>query len=97
MHRIVFMLALILAGELIFGLPFHTTRYFRPTFLQVFGLSNTQLGDIFAVCGITAMLAWLNITHENCPIRSGKLSLDYKNFRAEGKATIRSAAGWFSS
>jgi nitrate/nitrite transporter NarK len=58
MRRIIFMLALVLAGELIFGLPFHTTRFFRPTFLQVFGFSNTQLGDVFAVYGITAMLAY---------------------------------------
>ena len=58
MHRIVFMLTLVLAGELIFGLPFHTTRFFRPTFLEVFSFSNTQLGDMFAVYGITAMLAY---------------------------------------
>ena len=58
MHRIVFMLTLVLAGELIFGLPFHTARFFRPTFLEVFGFSNTQLGDVFAVYGITAMLAY---------------------------------------
>lgn len=58
MHRIIFMLTLVVAGELIFGLPFHTARFFRPTFLDVFGFSNTQLGDIFAVYGITAMLAY---------------------------------------
>ncbi len=52
------MLSLVLAGELIFSLPYHTTRFFRPTFLQVFELSNTQLGDMFAVYGITAMLAY---------------------------------------
>lgn len=43
---------------MIFGLPFHTARFFRPTFLEAFGFSNTQLGDIFAVYGITAMLAY---------------------------------------
>ncbi len=58
MPRIVFILTLILAGELIFGLPYHTARFFRPTFLEAFGLSNTQLGDIFAVYGITAMLSY---------------------------------------
>ena len=52
------MLTLILAGELIFGLPFHTARFFRPTYLEVFGFSNTQLGDVFAIYGITAMLAY---------------------------------------
>jgi len=43
---------------MVFGLPFHTARYFRPTMLDVFGLSNTQLGDIFAVYGFTAILAY---------------------------------------
>lgn len=52
------MLTLVLAGELIFGLPFHTARFFRPTFLEVFAYSNTQLGDVFAVYGVTAMLAY---------------------------------------
>lgn len=46
------------AGELIFSLPFQVPRFFRPTLLQVFGLSNAALGDIFAVYGITAMLAY---------------------------------------
>jgi len=58
MPRIAIMLTLILAGELIFGLPFHTARFFRPTFLEAFEFSNTQLGDIFAVYGVTAMLAY---------------------------------------
>ncbi len=49
---------LILSGEMIFSLPFHTARFFRPTLLEAFGFSNTQLGDIFAVYGITAMLAY---------------------------------------
>lgn len=49
---------LILAGEMIFSLPFHTARFFRPTLLDVFGFSNTQLGDIFAAYGATAMLAY---------------------------------------
>ncbi|MGI9224047.1 MAG: MFS transporter [Woeseiaceae bacterium] len=52
------MLALIVAGEIVFGLPFHTARFFRPTLLEVFGFTNTQLGDLFAVYGITAMLAY---------------------------------------
>lgn len=58
MSRFVFMLTLVLAGEMIFGLPFHTARFFRPTYLEAFGFSNTQLGDIFAVYGITAMLCY---------------------------------------
>ncbi len=51
-------LILILAGEIIFGLPFHTFRFFRASFLETFALTNTQLGDAFAVYGIMAMLAY---------------------------------------
>ena len=58
MRRLIYILALILSGEMIFSLPFHTARFFRPTLLEAFGFSNTQLGDIFAVYGITAMLAY---------------------------------------
>lgn len=58
MHRLIYILVLILSGEMIFSLPFHTARFFRPTLLEAFGFSNTQLGDIFAVYGITAMLAY---------------------------------------
>ncbi len=58
MQRFIFMLTLVLAGELVFSLPFHVARFFRPTFLDVFGFSNTQLGDIFAAYGITAMIAY---------------------------------------
>lgn len=58
LSRIVLIVTLILAGEMVFGLPFHTTRFFRPTFLEVFNLTNTQLGDMFAIYGVTAMLAY---------------------------------------
>jgi nitrate/nitrite transporter NarK len=49
---------LIFVGEAMFALPFHIPRYFRATILEVFGLSNAQLGDLFAVYGITATLAY---------------------------------------
>lgn len=58
MKRVIQMVVLIIAGEMIFSLPFHTSRFFRPTFLDVFGFSNTNLGDVFAVYGITAMLSY---------------------------------------
>jgi nitrate/nitrite transporter NarK len=51
-------LVLILSGEIIFGLPFHTLRFFRASFLETFALSNAQLGDTFAVYGVMAMLAY---------------------------------------
>lgn len=50
--------SLVFAGEMIFGLPFHVARFFRPTLMDVFHLSHTDLGDIFAVYGIAAMLAY---------------------------------------
>ncbi len=42
------MLALVVGGEAIFGLPFHITRYFRPTLLKAFALTNTELGALFS-------------------------------------------------
>ena len=52
------MIALVTAGEMIFSLPYHLTRYFRPTVREVFNFSNTDLGDIFVPYGIVAMLAY---------------------------------------
>lgn len=56
--RFTLMLTLVLAGEIVFGLPFHTARFYRPTMLEAFGFTNTQLGDVFAVYGAFAMLAY---------------------------------------
>lgn len=44
---------------MIFALPFHTQRFFRATLLDAFEISNTQLGDMFAVYGITAMFSYI--------------------------------------
>lgn len=52
------MVTLVLAGEIIFGLPFHTARFYRPTLLEAFGFTNTELGDVFAVYGVMAMVAY---------------------------------------
>ncbi len=49
---------LIVSGEMIFSLPFHLTRYFRPSILDVFSITNAELGDAFAVYGLTAMLSY---------------------------------------
>jgi len=59
LQRIVFMACLILAGEAIFSLPFHVARFFRPTVLAAFDLTNTQLGTVQAAYGVTAMIAYL--------------------------------------
>jgi nitrate/nitrite transporter NarK len=56
--RYLAMFSLILAGEAIFSLPFHVARFFRASFLDVFEFSNANLGDVFAVYGVTAMIAY---------------------------------------
>ncbi len=50
---------LILSGELIFLLPYVLARIFRPTFLEVFNLNNLQLGSLFSVYGIIALLSYV--------------------------------------
>lgn len=57
-HRVLYMIGLIVAGEAVYALPFHIARFFRPTVLEVFGLSNTELGTAQAVYGIVAMLSY---------------------------------------
>jgi sugar phosphate permease len=56
--RFLTMFALVMAGEAIFGLPFLVARIFRPTLLDVFELTNLELGTAFSVYGIVAMLAY---------------------------------------
>lgn len=58
MRKIWMMLALIVAGEFVFGLPFNVPRFFRPTLLEVFGFTNAELGDVTAIYGITAVLCY---------------------------------------
>ena len=43
---------------MIYGLPFATQRFFRPTMLEAFNITNTQLGDMFAAFGVTAMFSY---------------------------------------
>lgn len=43
---------------MIYGLPFHTQRFFRATMLEAFDITNTQLGDMFAAYGVTAMFSY---------------------------------------
>jgi nitrate/nitrite transporter NarK len=53
-----FMTSLIIAGEAIYSLPYHVARFFRPTLLAVFDLTNTELGVVQATYGVVAMLAY---------------------------------------
>ena len=50
--------ALILAGEAIFFLPFVLPRIFRPTLLEVFDITNLELGTCFSLYGIVAMISY---------------------------------------
>jgi len=56
--RLATIVTLIVAGEMIFALPFHTARYFRVTLLDAFGFTNTLLGDLFAAYGVVAFLSY---------------------------------------
>ncbi len=57
-RRFFYMFALITAGESIFLLPFVLARIFRPTVLDVFGLTNLELGTAYSVYGFVAMGAY---------------------------------------
>jgi MFS family permease len=52
------MLCLIVAGEAIFTLPFHVSRFFGVTFLKVFDFSERDLGYLMAAYGFAAMVAY---------------------------------------
>jgi len=56
---IIIIILLITAGESIFFLPFVLARIFRPTLLEVFEISNTELGIWFSVYGLVALLSYL--------------------------------------
>lgn len=50
---------LMLAGESVFLLPFLLARIFRPTFLAVFEINNFELGSLYSVYGVVALLSYL--------------------------------------
>ena len=58
MQRFWYMLGLILAGEAVFILPFGIARFYRPTVLEVFDLTATELGAAQGVYGVLAMAAF---------------------------------------
>jgi sugar phosphate permease len=49
---------LVLSGEAIFMLPFVLVRIFRPTYLEVYHISNTELGNCFSLYGVIALLSY---------------------------------------
>ncbi|MGB1448257.1 MAG: MFS transporter [Flavobacteriaceae bacterium] len=50
---------LVTAAESIFLLPFVLARIFRPTFLDVFQLTNFELGSLYSIYGIIALLSYV--------------------------------------
>ena len=49
---------IILAGESVFFLPFVIQRVFRPTFLDVFELTNYELGICFSIYGLVGLFSY---------------------------------------
>lgn len=54
-----YILLLILAGEAVFILPFVLARVFRATVLDVFQITNTELGYCFSIYGLVALVSYL--------------------------------------
>ncbi|MDT0540115.1 MFS transporter [Croceitalea sp. P059] len=54
-----YLLLLILSGEAVFILPFVLPRIFRPTVLEVFELSNVEIGLCFSIYGLVAVPSYL--------------------------------------
>ncbi|MFK7975329.1 MAG: MFS transporter, partial [Halioglobus sp.] len=52
------LIALVVAGEAIFTLPYHIVRFFRPTFIEVFQITNTQIGQMQGTYGLVAMVSY---------------------------------------
>lgn len=57
-YHVLGLVALIIAGEAIFSLPFHIVRFFRPTVLEVFQITNLQIGQAQSTYGLVAMVAY---------------------------------------
>ncbi|WP_420632991.1 MFS transporter [Candidatus Palauibacter sp.] len=57
-QRGLIILALMAAGEAVYFLPFVLARVFRPTLLDVFGITNLELGTAFSLYGIVAIVAY---------------------------------------
>ena len=94
------LILLILAGELIFALPFHITRFFKPTVLEVFQITNTDLGDAFALYGILALLCYFPggyLADKYPPRKLISLSLFFTGIGGLYFATLPSATYYHSS
>ncbi len=82
--RLLFIILLILSGEAVFILPFVLARVFRATVLDVFSVTNTELGYCFSVYGIVALCSYLF---------GGPLADRYEPRKLMGSALILTALG----
>lgn len=83
-RRLAMMIALVVTGEAIFVLPFVIARVFRPTLLDVFGLTNLEYGLAFSAYGAVAMIAY---------VVGGPLADRYSARRLMTLAALGTAAG----
>ena len=58
-HPVLYIILLILAGEAVFILPFVLARVFRATVLDVFAITNTEIGYCFSIYGLVALVSYL--------------------------------------
>ena len=56
--RFLELMLIILAGESVFFLPFVIQRVFRPTFLDVFEITNYELGICFSIYGLVGLFSY---------------------------------------
>lgn len=85
-RRLAMMIALVVVGEAIFVLPFVIARVFRPTLLDVFGLTNLEYGLAFSAYGAVAMVAY---------VVGGPLADRFSARRLMTLAALGTAAGGF--
>ncbi len=82
--RLRFIILLILSGEAVFILPFVLARVFRATVLDVFSVTNTELGYCFSIYGIVALFSYLF---------GGPLADKFEPRKLMGSALILTAIG----
>jgi len=79
-----YIVLLILAGEAVFILPFVLARVFRATVLEVFTITNTEIGYCFSIYGLVALASYL---------LGGPLADKFPPRKLMGTALLLTAAG----
>lgn len=81
-----YIILLILAGEAVFILPFVLARVFRSTVLEVFDITNTEIGFCFSIYGLVALSSYLI---------GGPMADKFPPRKIMGIALVLTAAGGF--